>query len=34
MDAIYDGLYIIRSIVEISLMFYGINALKTYMRRL
>ena len=34
MEIIYDGLYIIRCIVEISIMIYGIKALQTYMRRL
>ncbi len=34
MDIIYEALYLIWYIMEIALMFYGIKALQTYMRRL
>ena len=30
----YDIIYVAKSVFEISLMFFGIQALRTYMRRL
>ena len=34
MSVIYDILFIIQSLMYIAILFYGIKALQTYMRRL